>query len=154
MKWIPLMIKCTILLWLACFISLILTCMREYYLNITWIIMNLSYVRCCLLFLINPFDSFNQASPMTLDYHFHVGLPSTLLVHPTLGRPGPSLGRSDLSKNHSWHSLEWLWLIDQTMDLSWWKIFTSFFKSFSFFLSLILIFQLSAKSVTQYLSCF
>src|SRR6185312_12688020 len=44
------------------------------------------YFGCYLLFLINPFDIFNQPSPMTLDNHFYVGLPSTLLVNPTLGR--------------------------------------------------------------------
>jgi hypothetical protein len=56
-----------------------------------------------------------------------------MLVHPTLGRLGPSPGRSDLSKNHSWHSLEWLRLIDQ-WTLIWWVIFKPPFFLVFFFL--------------------
>ena len=40
--WEPLMIRCTLLLWLVCFIFWSFSCMREYHLNITWIVMNLS----------------------------------------------------------------------------------------------------------------
>jgi len=57
------------------------------------------------------------------------------LVYPFLGRHTPHIGRSDLSlKNHSWHSLELLWLIDSSDGLNMMNIHEFFFKSFSFFL--------------------
>ena len=135
MKWIPLIMKCTILLWLVCFISLILACMREYHLNITWIFINLSTLGVAC---------FSWSTHLTSSTK-HLACQS----HSWAARPSPE--RSDLSKNHSWHSLE-MNLVDWSNNgLVMMSNFGVCSKSFSFYLRLVLILNLSTKSVPKIL---
>ena len=70
-------------------------------------------------------------------------------THSLAARPSPE--RSDLSKNHSWHSLE-MNLVDWSNNgLVMMSNFGVCSKSFSFYLRLVLILNLSTKSVPKIL---
>ena len=134
MKWIPLMIKCTIVLWLAyIFTSSLLAWehhMWEYHLNSN----DLLSFGCCLLFRSTLLIALTKHLKCPLDHHFYVSLSSTTLGLPTKGGKPLHIGRSDLSpKNHSWHSHEMSWLIDPCDGLILMSNLKSFFKSFSFY---------------------
>ena len=148
MKWISLIIKCTILLWLAYFISLILACMRENHLNITWISW-ISLLWVLLVFLDQPIwylqlsISNDSRSPLPYWPSKHLACQT----HSWAARSSPE--RSDLSKNHSWHSLE-MNLVDWSNNgLVMMSNFGVCSKSFSFYLRLVLILNLSTKSVPK-----
>ena len=134
MKWIPLMIKCTILLWLACFFISSLLAWEHQCENTTWNIMTSSLLGvACFSWSILLIASTKHLKCL-LDHHFHVSLPSTTLGLPTHRRQAHTLGRSDLSPmNHSWHSLEMTWLIDPRDRLNLMSNHETFFKSFSFY---------------------
>ena len=175
MKWIPLMIKCTFLLWLACFFFSSLLAWEHQLENTTWNIITSSLLGvACFSWSILLISSTKHLKCL-LDHHFHVSLPSTTPRLPIHRRQAPTLGRSDLFlKNHSWYSLEIAWLIDPSDGLNLMSNLYSFFKSFSFYLfkpfyfyqmisnhhlnlnfifnsSLILIFILSTKSMQSIL---
>ena len=163
-------IKCTIMMWLACFFFY--QCLHERIIwNTTLIFMTSSLLAvACFSWSILLIASTKHLKCPS-DHHFHVSLSSTTLSLSTHRRQAPTLGRSDLSlKNHSWHSLEMFWLIDPSEGLNLMSNLNSFFKSFSFYLfksisfnqkisnchqnlnfifilSLILIFNLSTKCV-------
>ena len=132
MKWIPLMIKCTFLLWLACFIFWSMLAWEHQRENTTWNIMTSSLlgVACC------SWSTLLIASTKHLkcssDHHFHVSLLSTTLGSPTHRRQAPILGRSDLSPRIILDThLKWLDLIDPSDGLNLMSDLDSFLKSFS-----------------------
>jgi hypothetical protein len=134
MIWRPLMIKCTIMMWLACFFISSLLSWEHQCENTTWNIMTSSLldVTCFSWSIILIASTKHLKCP--LDHHFHVSLSSITLGLPTHRRQAPKLGRSDLSpKNHSWHSLEITWLIDRSDELNLMCNLDSFFESFSFY---------------------
>ena len=128
------MIKCTFLLWLACFfISYLLA--WEYHLNIHELLLLLGVACFSWSTLLIASTKHLKCSS---DHHFHVSLLSTILGLPTHRRQAPTLGRSDLFPRIILDThLKWIcWLI-QVMDLSWWVTFPSLspflfyvFKSF------------------------
>ena len=121
MKWIPLMNKCTFLLWLTCFIFWSLLAWEHQFENTTCNIMTSSLlgVACFSwsILLIASTKHFKCPS----DHHFHVSLSRTILGLPIHRWQDPTLGRSDLSPRTILDThLKWLdWLI-QVMDLTWW----------------------------------
>ena len=135
MKWIPLMIKCTFLLWLTCFIFWSLIAWEYQFENTTWNIMTSSLLGVACFSWSTLLIASTKHLKCSSDHHFHINLPSTTLGLPTHRRQAPTLGRSDLSpKNHSWYSLEMAWLIDPSDGLILMSNLHSFFKSFSFYL--------------------
>ena len=140
MKWIPLMIKCTFLLWLACFFFSSLLAWEHQFENTTWNIMTSSLLGVACFSWSTLLIASTKHLKYPSDHHFHVSLPSTTLGLPTHRRQAPTLGRSDLSpKNHSWYSLDWLM---QVMDLTWW---VTLIPSLSYFISSCLSSFLSTK---------
>ena len=133
MKWEPLMTKCTIMMWLACFFFY--QCLYERTIwNTIWIFMTSSVlgVACFSWSILLIASTKHLKCP--LNHHFHVSLSSTTFDLHTHRRQAPTLGRSDLSpKNHSWHSLEMTWLIDLRDRLNLMSNHETFFKSFSFY---------------------
>ena len=127
------MIKCTILLWLACFIFWSMLVWEHQSENTTWniIISSLLGVACFSWSILLIASTKHLKCP--LDHHFYVSLPNTTLGLPTKGDKPLHIGRSDLSpKNHSWYLLEIAWLIDPSDGLNLMSNLDSFFKSFSF----------------------
>jgi hypothetical protein len=135
MIWRPLKIKCTIMMWLACFFISSFLSWEHQSENATWNIMTSSLlgVTCFSWSILLIASTKHLKCPS--GHHFHVSLPSTTLGLPTHRQQAPTLGKSDLSpKNYSWHSLEITWLIDPSDGLSLMSNYESFFKSFSFYL--------------------
>ena len=128
------MIKCTILLWLACFFISSLLAWENQCKNITWNIMASSLLDVVCFSWLTLLIASTKHLKCSSDHQFHVSLPSTTLDLPTYRRQAPTLGRSDLSpKNHSWYSLEITWLIDPSDGLNLMSNLDFFFKSFSFY---------------------
>ena len=135
MKWEPLMIKCTFLLWLAYFFISSLLAWEHQCENITWNIMTSSLLGVVCFSWSTLLIASTKHLKCPLNHHFHVSLSSTTLDSPTHWWQAPTLGRSDLSpKNHPWYSLEMTWLIDPSDGLNLMSNLDSFFKSFSFYL--------------------
>ena len=108
--------------------------MREYHLNITCISMNISLFGCCLLFLINPLDSFQLSisndprPPLPCWPSKHLACPS----HSWAARP---LSREKWSLQDSFLTLIWNDLFDwSNVGLVMMSNLQIFFKSFSFYL--------------------
>ena len=121
MKWIPLMIKCTFLLWLTCFIFWSMLAWEHQRENITWNIMISSLLGVACFSWKTLLIALTKHLKCFLDYHFHVSLPSIILGLPTHRRQAPTWGRSDLSPRTILDThLKYLdWLI-QVKDLTWW----------------------------------
>jgi hypothetical protein len=132
--WRPLMIKCTITMWLACFFISSLLSWEHQCENTTWNIMTnsllgVAYFSWSILLIIST-----KHLKCPSDHHFLVSLPNTTLGLPTHRWQAPTLGRSDLSpKNHPWYSFEMTWLIDPIDGLNLTSNLDSFFESFSFY---------------------
>ena len=143
MKWIPLMIKCTFLLWLTCFIFWSLLAWEYQFENTTWNIMISSLLGVACFSWSTLLIASTKHLKYSSDHHFHVSLPSTTLGSPTHRRQAPTLGRSDLSPRTILDThLKWLdWLI-QVMDLTWW---VTLIPSLSPFLSSCLSSFISTK---------
>ena len=128
------MIKCTFLLWLACFIIFHGLLESTKYENTTWNSMTSFPLGVACFSGPTLLIASTKHLKCFSDHHFHVSLPSTTLGLPIHRRQAPILGRSDLSsKNHSWHSLEITWLIDPSDELNLMSNLDSFFKSFPFY---------------------
>ena len=120
--------------------------------NIIWISLELSWISLfwvLLSFLDQPIwylqlsISNDSRSPLPCWLSKHLACQS----HSWAARPSPE--RSDLSKNHSWHSLE-MNLVDWSNNgLVMMSNFGVCSKSFSFYLRLVLILNLSTKSVPK-----
>ena len=136
------MIKCTFLLWLACFIFWSLLAWEHQFENTTWNIMTSSLLGVACFSWSTLLIASTKHLKCSSDHHFYVSLPSTTLGSPTHRRQAPTLREKwPLSKNHSWY-LKWLdWLI-LVMDLTWWVILI---PSLSPFLSTCLSPFLSTK---------
>ena len=121
MKWIPLMIRCTFLLWLPCFFFLSLLAWEHQFENTTWNIMTSSLLGVAYFSWSTLLIASTKLLKCSYDHHFHVSLSSTILGLPTHRRQAPTLGKSDLSLRTILDThLKWLdWLI-QVMDLTWW----------------------------------
>ena len=143
MKWIPLMIKCTFLLWLACFTFWSMLAWEHQCENTTWNIMISSLLDVACFSWSTLLIASIKHLKCPSDHHFHVSLPSTTLDLPTHRRQAPTLGRIDLSPRTILDThLKWLdWLI-QVMDLAWW---VTLITSLSPFLSYCLSPFLSTK---------
>ena len=109
MKWIPLMIKCTFLLWLTCFIFWSLLAWEYQFVNTTWNIMTSSLLGVACFSWSTLLISSTKHLKCSSDHHFHVSLPSTTLGLPTHRRQAPTLGRSDLSPRTilDTHLIDW-----------------------------------------------
>jgi hypothetical protein len=135
MIWRPLMIKCTTMMWLTCFILWSMLawehqCENTTWNNITSSLLGVAWFSWSILLIAST-----KHLKCFLDHHFHISLLSTTLGLPTHRRRAPTQGRSDLSpKNYSWYSLKITWLIDPSDGLNLMSNFESFFKSFSFYL--------------------
>ena len=134
MTWIPLMIKCTFLLWLTCFIFWSLLAWEYQFENTTWNIMISSLLGVACFSWSTLLIASTKHLKCSLDHHFHVSLPSTTLGLPTHRRQAPTLGRSDLSPRIIIDThLKWICLIDPSDELDLMKNLDSFFKSFCFY---------------------
>ena len=115
------MIKCTFLLWLACFFFSSLLTWEHQFENTTWNIMTSSLLGVACFSWSTLLIASTKHLKYSSDHHFHVSLPSTTLDLPTHRRQAPILGRSDISPRTilDTHSKWLVWLI-QVMDLIWW----------------------------------
>ena len=119
------MIKCTILLWLACFIfwSMLAWELFGIPIELPW----LALFWVLLAFLDQPFWLLQLSIsniPRITTSMLAFQVPHLVYLH--IGGKAPTLGRSD-------HSLEITWLIDPSDGLNLMSNLDSFFKSFSFY---------------------
>ena len=121
MKWISLMIKCTFLLWLICFIFWSMLAWEHQSENTTWNIMTSSLLGvACFSWSILLIASTKHLKCFS-DHHFHVSLPSITLGLPTHRRWAPTLERSDLFLRTILDThMTWIYWLTQMMDLTWW----------------------------------
>ena len=130
MKWIPLMIKCTFLLWLACFIFWSMLAW-EHYLRIPLEILWLALFWVLLAFLGQPFwllqlsiSNISQITTSMLAFQ----VPHLVYLH--IGGNPYTREKWPPSKNYFWHSLEITRLIDPSDGFNLMSNLDSFFKFF------------------------